>query len=109
MVAKFDQKQHERVAVVFATVDCEHELAFTADCCYDTERSQPLHSSDHVQFSRLHPTPLSFISLIQNTFVDVDNGLSFEQVLDIIGSCHLPLQSCLKLVVNSTNRFDLLV
>ena len=103
VIAQFDQEQHEGITVVLSTVDSEHKLAVATHRSYNTESSQPLHSSSHVPLPSFAPPPLSFISLIKNTFVNVDNNLTFRHELDVISCCHLPLQLSLLLIVHHTD------
>jgi hypothetical protein len=107
VIAQFDQEQHEGIAVVLPTVDGEHELTITAHCSYDTESSQSLHSSSHVSLPSFAPSSLSFIRLIENAFIYIDDSLTFRQKFDVVGCCHLPLQFSLLLIMSRTDRLHL--
>ena len=109
IVAQFDQEEGESVTVVLATVDGVHQPALTAYCCNDAERSQTLHGSDHVSLTRPAPAMLPLICLVEHTFVDVDNSLPLDHVLNVVGSSQLSLQLGLLLIVGIVDRLDFLV
>ena len=86
VVAKLDQKQTKGATIVFTTINRVHQLAITAYCCYDAERSQSLHSSNHISLTRPAPAMLSLICLVKHTFVNVDYCFPLDHIFDVVGS-----------------------
>ena len=87
MITEFDQKKHKCAAIILPTVDSIHEMALTADCSYDTQGSETLHSSDHVVFSRIAPSMLPLISLVDHALIYVDDDFALGHVLYIVSRC----------------------
>ena len=91
VVAQLDQEESKSSTIVPATVDGIHQPTNNAHCCYDTERFQTLHCSDHVSLARPTPTMLSIISLVEHTFINIDNYFILNHILNVIGSSKLAL------------------
>ena len=99
MIAEFNQEQHEGIAIIFYTIDCKHELAITAHCCYHTERSESLHGCNHIALPCKAPPMLSLICLIENTFINVDDDFALSHVFNVVSCSQLQLKLSLLFVV----------
>ena len=104
MIAKFDQEKQERAAVVPPTVDREHQLPITTGSSYHAQRSQPLHSSDHVVLTWSAPSTLSLICFVKHCLINVNYDLTLDHILDEVRCRKLPLELCWKFVVCKVDR-----
>ena len=109
VVAELDQEEGKSGTIVFATVHRIHEPTFTAYCCNNAKKSQPLLSSEHISLTKPAPAMLPFICLVEDTFVNIDDSFSLYHILNVVSSSQLPLQLSLLFVVSIVDRLDFLV
>jgi polysaccharide pyruvyl transferase WcaK-like protein len=85
VITKFNQKEYKCITIILPTIDGKHEFTLATDSSYNTKRSESLHRGNHIVLSRLHPAILSLISLVEHTFINIDNVLALSHIFNIVG------------------------
>ena len=109
MVDQLDEEKKHSATVRLATVDGEVEVTPAANGSNDVYSGKALQVRYEVLLALGKPASPALISLVEDTFVNIDNPLAFCKELDVPFRCILTLQLGIMQVVPESDRICLLI